>query len=445
MKNKFLTFLLILMFMFGLSSCGFVVEEEIQISSISTKLLEDGQTMIVITYVDDVQDPTIFYLPKGQDGVAGVGIVDIKYNLSEDKNSTDVIITMSDDTTQTVTVNNGISIVGTKRVLDENDGKYYLVMEFSDGSESKVELEKGEAGDDGLSIVDFATEDVLDDNGNLIEKILTFTFSNNAGNEYSTTVNIPIVKGEAGRGITATSQRYDKQTNSYVLVVYYSDGTSEDIPIELPNITQWYSYYGSPYDIGKEGDYFFDTRNKIIYNRQADGSWTPVVSLSSSNQYCTVTFDLNDTDNTAYFEKDDFPNGGNQLLTIKNGTIASDLLPNPEKPGYRFAGWYTVTNPSINNGNFTDLTPVTANITLYAKWEKINTYTITLVDSGNVIGTINAEENIHFSSLNLFNPADKDGYKFVGWYYDSEFTTPVIMNQIVTTDLTLYAKRELVK
>ena len=79
MKTKLMTFILMIMMLLSMASCGFIVEEEtIEIESIVPTLITEGdragETMIVITYKNNAQDPTIFYIPKGEDGVEGVGI-----------------------------------------------------------------------------------------------------------------------------------------------------------------------------------------------------------------------------------------------------------------------------------------------------------------------------------------------------------------------------------
>ena len=54
------------------SGCsGFAMSETKEIDEISAKTLTDGSTQITITYVDNLYDPVVFTIPKGQQGVAG--------------------------------------------------------------------------------------------------------------------------------------------------------------------------------------------------------------------------------------------------------------------------------------------------------------------------------------------------------------------------------------
>ena len=61
MKKKIFTFLCFIFMTFGLmTGCGgFVDDESLVITSITTELLEDGRTMVVITYDDEELKPSI--------------------------------------------------------------------------------------------------------------------------------------------------------------------------------------------------------------------------------------------------------------------------------------------------------------------------------------------------------------------------------------------------
>jgi uncharacterized repeat protein (TIGR02543 family) len=80
---------------------------------------------------------------------------------------------------------------------------------------------------------------------------------------------------------------------------------------------------------------------------------------TSNNGYTyTVTFDKNHSDEGGFTEADP------QTKTVKSPATTIDTLPTaPERENYKFNGW--------NDGNgdaFTEETPVTANITVYAQW-----------------------------------------------------------------------------
>ena len=98
----------------------------------------------------------------------------------------------------------------------------------------------------------------------------------------------------------------------------------------------------------------------------------------------------------------------------------------PKKEGYTFVGWFNGDKEYDFN------TPVTADITLTAKYE-VTKYTVSFSDD------VESQEVEHGKTV--VKPADpkKEGYTFVGWYLEDkeyDFSTPV------TSDLELTAKFE---
>ena len=95
-----------------------------------------------------------------------------------------------------------------------------------------------------------------------------------------------------------------------------------------------------------------------------------------------MTFDLNDyedADNNGIKDAPASLNSNNSSVTFKSGEcFASNNyyngdIPVPTRDGYEFCGWYAkrvITNP-LTTSAFTDLTPISSNITLYAKWEPL--------------------------------------------------------------------------
>lgn len=96
-----------------------------------------------------------------------------------------------------------------------------------------------------------------------------------------------------------------------------------------------------------------------------------------------------------------------------NTCVASET---PSKTGYDFGGWFT---DSACTSAYDFTTPVTADITLYAKWN-IQTRTVNYdLDGGT--GTVPASETIDFSSwpYTPAYPASKEGFILAGWTADS--------------------------
>ena len=117
---------------------------------------------------------------------------------------------------------------------------------------------------------------------------------------------------------------------------------------------------------------------------------------------------------------------------------------NPTKSGYVFAGWYT--DDDTFEQEFAFGTEITANITLYAKWEKDGgssedpkKYTVTFESNG---GTAVAGQEIE-SGKKAEKPENptKKGFTFGGWYTDNgTFQTEYAFSEAVTDNLVLYAK-----
>ena len=113
-------------------------------------------------------------------------------------------------------------------------------------------------------------------------------------------------------------------------------------------------------------------------------------------------------------------------------------LKDPSRTGYDFEGWYldsefTEQVTSIAEGTDHD-------VTVYAKWAATS-YDITY----ELDGGVNDEANPASYTINdvvELKPATKEGFKFLGWFTDAEFTTPFVKLENATGDVTVYAKYE---
>ena len=109
-------------------------------------------------------------------------------------------------------------------------------------------------------------------------------------------------------------------------------------------------------------------------------------------------------------------------------------LPILTKEGYVFGGWL------LGHEIISNTSSLTNDVTVSAIWNPI-TYNITYVLYGGANNqtnpnNYNVEESVEFAS------ASKDGYKFIGWYLDSNFETEIKSTQDYTTNLVLYSKFE---
>ena len=115
-------------------------------------------------------------------------------------------------------------------------------------------------------------------------------------------------------------------------------------------------------------------------------------------------------------------------FTIKFVTNCSDIVAdeaisennkvsmpsNIQKEGYTLAGWY-LDEAYQNEYDFN--TPVTSNLTLYAKWV-VSEYKVTF--NGTTLPDVEVKHGEHIEKPS--NPT-KTGYTFVGWYSDNACTT----------------------
>jgi uncharacterized protein (TIGR02145 family)/uncharacterized repeat protein (TIGR02543 family) len=129
-------------------------------------------------------------------------------------------------------------------------------------------------------------------------------------------------------------------------------------------------------------------------------------------------------------------NGGSSVpnQTVVYNSVATQPT-SPIRTGYILSGWYL---DSVLTSVFNFSTPITASITLYAKWT-INTYTVNFNSNG---GSTVASQTIPFNSLSVVpSPAPTmAGNSFSGWYSDSTLTNAFNFSTPITAAITLYAK-----
>ena len=109
-------------------------------------------------------------------------------------------------------------------------------------------------------------------------------------------------------------------------------------------------------------------------------------------------------------------------------------LKTPEREGYVFGGWYTLSEGGervevIEKGT-------TGNIDLYARWIHISTITFE-TNGGHPISSITKTAGEAVSAP--INPT-KDYYDFVEWYKDDALTIPYEFTVMPEEDITVYAK-----
>lgn len=127
----------------------------------------------------------------------------------------------------------------------------------------------------------------------------------------------------------------------------------------------------------------------------------------------------------------------------KDGAALTAPDPVPTKEGHGIEGWYYDNNGTETKWNF-DTDTVKCTMTLKAKWE-FSTYSVTLQTDGGTIASGKEVTGYTYGTgavLPTTNDITRKGYRFDGWYADSNFSgSPV--TEITGTDTgnkTFYAK-----
>lgn len=169
--------------------------------------------------------------------------------------------------------------------------------------------------------------------------------------------------GKDGKGISEYTTVINDD-GSRTVSLFFTDGDRYDVVIPAPERGSdgrdgagWLSGKGQPdRSSGNDGDLYLDGETCDVY-RKSDGGWTLFCNIGATyrTEQITLTFDTGCDGITV------------PPLTVEKGQITE--LPEPARENYRFTGWYRGTG--VNAGLFTNTTPATEDMTLYARWEKL--------------------------------------------------------------------------
>lgn len=124
--------------------------------------------------------------------------------------------------------------------------------------------------------------------------------------------------------------------------------------------------------------------------------------------------------------------------TIEHGKlIDTGKLTIPEVEGYTFDGWYTTNDTHSTEFDFTQ--PIKSNTTVYAKWTA-NDYEVSFVTEH---GKAPTSQNVPYNGT-ATDPGKltEEGYTFIGWYADDNYSKKFDFTQPITGDTKVYAKWE---
>jgi uncharacterized repeat protein (TIGR02543 family) len=221
------------------------------------------------------------------------------------------------------------------------------------------------------------------------------------------------------------------------------EGSNVDIDDTENTITVSIPYDGNPsLCFAPEIQTFYSKTVVTPASGEAQDFTNPVTyTVNQDGLVKTYVVTVNVDPNTVVFDSQSATVSANPVIKeiVSPETTVGTLPSEPTKDGYTFGGWYT----EIGGGGteFTDVTPVTAAITVYAKWIS---GTVTFDSQG---ATVPANPTIKTIALpatsvvTLPTAPTKTGYTFKGWYTavnggGTEFTA----STLVTADVTVYAK-----
>ena len=111
----------------------------------------------------------------------------------------------------------------------------------------------------------------------------------------------------------------------------------------------------------------------------------------------------------------------------------TELVPEPTKENYTFAGWYN------GNEKFDFTTVPTGDVTLTAKWTANDYYVSFVTEHGDPPTSQNVKYNGTATDPGTLT---EEGYTFIGWYTDHTCTTEFNFRTPITGDTKVYAKWE---
>ena len=346
---------LILFLVLSLSACSFFTEDAEGVKDITFEETEEGDVKILVYYYDEGETVKEEIIPSGLDGKDGIGIDTVQVFRDKEANRNKIVITLTDNTSKEFYVPDGVKITEVTSEYDEGTGEYYMYVHYSDPENPVSDGILLPRGRDGIGIDTSKFETKNNDDGSVT---VSWEFTDGTKKE----VTIP-----TGKGIESITP--GEENGKMILNILFTDGDS--ISVAFTRTSLWYQGYGKPTDVDVAltladaipGDFYLDLYGKKIYRLSDTSTWIELVDFARANDQFTVTF---------------VPNGSTEepvnpfqtsITDIEYGSYLIGRIPIPTRPGYTFVGWATSAVVTPTTGFFTELTPVTSNLTLYAIWE----------------------------------------------------------------------------
>ena len=230
--------------------------------------------------------------------------------------------------------------------------------------------------------------------------------------------SIEVFKGLAGGGGGATSKGKIQSTSVYIVTFDSNGGSSVAYQkvlysnkVEKPeNPTKTYYTFGGWF-----------TDNELVTEYDFTQEVTKSFTLYAKWILAVAKVTYNSRNGSSVSP---------QYVTIGETTTAPE---NPSRNGYSFDAWCTDFDCTIE---FDFNTPITDNITLYARWTNVCTV---IFDSNG--GSDVESQIVNIGKLAVYpKTPTKDNYTFACWCSDSELLNVFDFNTPITENITLYAR-----
>ena len=211
--------------------------------------------------------------------------------------------------------------------------------------------------------------------------------------------------------------------------------TTIQIPDSVPSI-QSYAFYHCrnletihiPVSVTFIGVYAFDgcpSSMTVTY----PGSKKQWDSITGKDELLNIPLVCNKLEAT--FDPDNGEPTVTKFIDNDKNSKFTELVPEPTKENYTFAGWYN------GNEKFDFTTVPTGDVTLTAKWTANDYYVSFVTEHGDPPTSQNVMYN---GTANDPGKLSEDGYTFIGWYTDDTYDTEFDFTQPITGNTTVYAK-----
>ena len=213
--------------------------------------------------------------------------------------------------------------------------------------------------------------------------------------------------------------------------------TTIHIPDSVSSIQSYAFYYCGnletiriPVSVTFIGVYAFDgcpSSMTVTYS----GSKTQWDKITGTDELLNIPLVCNKLEAT--FDPDNGEPTVTKFIDNDKNSKFTELVPEPTKENYTFAGWYN------GNEKFDFTTVPTGDVTLTAKWTA-NDYYVSFVTEH---GDPPTSQNVPYNKT-ATNPGEltAEGYTFIGWYTDHTCTTEFDFSTPITGDTKVYAKWE---